>query len=58
VSTPRSRDASRMVLRRQAARSTHIYWTDARVSIEPRHGFIEITQCQLHLFSRAVVRRN
>ena len=36
----------------------HIYWTDACVPIEPRHGFIEITQRQLHLFSRGVVRRN
>jgi hypothetical protein len=36
----------------------HIYWTHASVAIEPRHCFIEITQRQLHLFSRGVVRRN
>jgi hypothetical protein len=33
-------------------------WTDGRVTIEPRHGFIEITYRQLHLFSRSVVHRN
>jgi hypothetical protein len=36
----------------------HIYWTHACVAIEPRHGFIEITERPLQLFSRGVVRRN
>ena len=36
----------------------HIYLADACVAIEPRHGFIEITQRQLHLFSRGGVRCN